>query len=86
VKYRLKILHRLTGNRIFIIEGIITIVISTASWFLIMPFPEDCAFLNPEEKELLLARNKADGGEVEHDELSFGRVLHHLKDWKIWVA
>jgi hypothetical protein len=51
-----------------------------------MPFPEDCTFLSPEEKELLLARNKADGGEVEHDELSFGRVLHHLKDWKIWVA
>ncbi|KAF2181111.1 MFS general substrate transporter [Zopfia rhizophila CBS 207.26] len=71
---------------IFIIEGIITIVVSLGSFFVIPPFPEDCTFLAPEEKELLLARTRADGGDVTNDDLSVRRVLHDLKDWKIWTA
>ena len=71
---------------IFIIEGLITCAVSAASWFFMVPFPEQSKFLNPEEKELLLARNKADGGEVSEDEYSLGRVLNDLKDWKILVG
>ncbi|KAF2196647.1 MFS general substrate transporter [Delitschia confertaspora ATCC 74209] len=71
---------------IFIIEGLITIAVSASSYFLIVPFPEDCKFLNPKEKELLLVRVKADGGDVAHDGISPLLVLHHLKDWKIWAA
>ena len=71
---------------IFIIEGLITCAVSAASWFFMVPFPEQSKFLKPEEKELLLARNKADGGEVSEDEYSLGRVLNDLKDWKIWVG
>jgi hypothetical protein len=73
-------------NRLFIIEGIITLVISVGAYFVIVPFPEDCKFLSPDQKALLLARIRDDGGLVAHDTLSMKRVLVILKDWKIWAA
>ncbi|KAF2492178.1 MFS general substrate transporter [Lophium mytilinum] len=71
---------------IFIMEGLITVLISFACIFSIVPFPEQSTFLAPEEKEILLARLKADGGAVEHDKLTVGRALGFFKDWKIWAA
>lgn len=76
----------LTFVRVFIIEGVITIGVSVLSWFFIVPFPEHCTFLKQEEKQLLLARTKADGGDVSLDEISYRSVLIHLKDWKIWAG
>lgn len=73
-------------NRIFIIEGCLTILISFLSYFFIVPFPEECTFLNAEEKALLLARLKADGGAVAHDKLPLKRIFEFFRDWKIWVA
>jgi hypothetical protein len=72
-------------HRIFIIEGILTIFISIVSWPLIVPFPEDCNFLDPEEKELMLARVK-EGGHNAHDTITFRGAVKHLKDWKIWAG
>ncbi|KAF2022176.1 MFS general substrate transporter [Aaosphaeria arxii CBS 175.79] len=71
---------------IFIIEGCITIAISFGSWFLIVPFPEDCTFFNEKDKALLLARLKDDGGAVAHDNLPIKRILDFYRDWKIWIA
>ncbi|OCK78051.1 MFS general substrate transporter [Lepidopterella palustris CBS 459.81] len=71
---------------IFIIEGCITIGVSFACIFFIVPWPEECKFLSPEEKEVLLRRLKEDGGAVAHDKLTFRRVLGFFKDWKIWAA
>ncbi|KAF2650855.1 MFS general substrate transporter [Lophiostoma macrostomum CBS 122681] len=71
---------------IFIIEGCITIAISILSFFFIVPFPEDCTFFDAEDKALLLARLKNDGGAVVHDPPSTKRILGFLKDWKIWAA
>jgi hypothetical protein len=53
---------------------------------MIVPFPEDSKFLEPDEKALLLARLKDDGGAVAHDELPVRRLLDIFKDWKIWAA
>jgi hypothetical protein len=75
-----------SNDRIFIIEGCLTIVISFLSYFFIVPFPEESTFLSAENKALLLARLKDDGGDVAHDKLSPRRILDILKDWKIWAA
>lgn len=72
-------------DRIFIIEGCLTILISIISWPLIVPFPEHCTFLNPEEKALMLQRVK-DGGHNPNDTITFKGALEHLKDWRIWVG
>ncbi|KAF2703236.1 MFS general substrate transporter [Pleomassaria siparia CBS 279.74] len=71
---------------IFIIEGCITITISIVSYFLIVPFPEDATFFEPEEKALLLARLKEDGAVVANDPLAAKRLGEFYKDWKIWAA
>lgn len=73
-------------NRIFIIEGCLTIGISCLSYFFIVPFPEESTFLTPDDKTLLLARLKVDGGGIAHDDLSARRIAEILKDWKIWAA
>jgi hypothetical protein len=77
---------RLQWDRLFIIEGVTTIAISFVSFFIIVPFPEDSNFLKPDEKALLLARLKDDGGAVAHDELPIRRLLQIFQDWKIWAA
>lgn len=76
----------LTVLRIFIIEGLITIVVSFISTFFIVPFPQDSTFLSHADKALLLARLKEDGSEAPIDPLTPSRVLSFLGDWKIWAA
>ncbi|KAL1966724.1 hypothetical protein VTN77DRAFT_3921 [Rasamsonia byssochlamydoides] len=71
---------------IFIMEAIITLIVSTIGFFIIVPFPEDAKFLTADEKALLLARLEEDGGSVRHDKITFGRVLPMIADWKIWIC
>jgi hypothetical protein len=52
------------GNRIFIIEGLITVVIGVASKWWIPDWPENAKFLNDDERRLLLARLAQDTGEA----------------------
>jgi hypothetical protein len=77
---------QLTRGRIFIIEGCITILVSLACLPVVPPFPEKCNFLTLEDKGLMLARVKADGGHVYDDDISFKKALSYLKDWKIWTG
>lgn len=56
------------------------------SYFIIVPFPEVCTFFSAKDKELLLARLKADGGAIAHDKLPPKRIIKFFRDWKIWVA
>jgi len=74
---------RLDGDRLFIIEGVIAIVISFVSFFVIVPFPEDSRFLKSNERALLLARLGDEGGAVVYDKLPMKRIVRILKDWKI---
>jgi hypothetical protein len=73
-------------RRIFIIEGVITIAVSFISYLFIVPFPEDSTFFKADEKALLLARLKDDGGAVANDKFSAKRIIEIYKDWKIWAA
>lgn len=66
-------------------EAIITFVVSTFGWFLIVPFPEQATFLTANEKALLRARLEEDGGSVLNDEISIRRILPMMGDWKIWI-
>lgn len=65
-------------------EAIITVVVSSVSFWIIVPFPENANFLSAEEKELLMARIEEDSGSVPNDNISFRRVLPMIADWKIW--
>jgi hypothetical protein len=61
-------------------------LVSIACFPAVPPFPEDCNFLSPEDKALMLARVKAEGGHLPNDDISVKKALHYLKDWKIWTG
>ena len=73
-------------NRIFIIEGLITVIITFAAFFLIAPWPEDCKFLKPHEKDMMLQRCAADRLHIKHDILTLRSFVTTLTDWKIWIG
>ena len=68
---------------IFLIEGILTCIVAVFAFFVIVPWPRDCTFLQPEEKAVLLKRLEADStpGQMNHG--SIKAFLACLKDPKI---
>lgn len=67
-------------------ESIITIVVSSVCFWIIVPFPEKASFLDKDEKRFLLARLEEDGGgSAQNDKIAFRRVLLMAVDWKIWI-
>ena len=73
---------------IFIIEGLISVVVSVIMKFWVPNWPEKCKFLNAEEKAVLLKRLAEDTGASvarmdRMDKLAFKRIA---KDWKIYVG
>jgi MFS family permease len=81
-------LHGYRGWRwIFILEGVLTIVVSSALFFLISDFPEDAKFLTPEEREFVRARLHADVGDPMADKkMTWRDVLGVFRDWKIIIG
>ncbi|KAI0091669.1 MFS general substrate transporter [Irpex rosettiformis] len=72
---------------IFILEGLITVVASVASFFIIQDFPDTAKFLTEEERTFVVRRLQGDdrfsaGGE----ELRMKYILQSLTDWKTWVG
>ncbi|KAH9919549.1 MFS general substrate transporter [Fomitopsis serialis] len=71
---------------IFIIEGLLTMVVSIISIFVIVDFPDTASFLTPKERAYLVWRKKYDNssvGEEEHFELR--HVKSALCDWQVWL-
>ncbi|EHY57969.1 putative transporter [Exophiala dermatitidis] len=70
---------------IFIIEGIITVVVCSIGWFIIIDFPTKAhGFLKPSEQAFVIERINADRGDAEEDQITLSVILHHLKDWKLY--
>ena len=72
---------------IFILEGLITIIASIASFFIIQDFPDTAKFLSEEERTFVVRRLQNDdrfsaGGE----ELRMKYILQSFMDWKTWVG
>lgn len=69
----------LTGSRIFIIEGLITVVIGFISKAWVCDWPETAKFLSDEERSILTTRLHADSGEANMNRLdkAAGKSSHH---------
>ncbi|KAL2362934.1 hypothetical protein RJZ56_004187 [Blastomyces dermatitidis] len=72
---------------IFILEGLLTCLVSFAFFFVIPDFPEDVKWLNEEERSFIRAKLAKDVGAAGH-EMSVGvkDVLDVFKDLKIFVG
>ncbi|KAH9901491.1 MFS general substrate transporter [Cubamyces lactineus] len=72
---------------IFIIEGLVTCLVSAILYFAISDFPEEVTWLTAEEKEFVKARLYEDVGHSKrHDPLTVKSVFEVFKDWKIIVG
>jgi hypothetical protein len=72
---------------IYIIEGIVTIVLSIILVFLVADWPTQAKWLSADEKRLLIARQVVeDGGLARMDRLDRPALKRILTDWKIYSA
>jgi hypothetical protein len=70
---------------IFIIEGAITVGVCAVGWFLIVDFPAQAKkFLSPAERDFVIARLNLDRGDAEEDKIDLAKIIHHLKDWRLY--
>jgi hypothetical protein len=71
---------------IFIIEGTITVCFCILGRFLIIDFPAQAKrFLKAEERDFVIARLNLDRGDAEEDEVTFSKILFHLRDWRLYI-
>jgi len=71
---------------IFILEGILTVIISVASFWMVHDFPDDSTFLTPDDRRRVLRRLKEDNqGAAEHEAFKMDYFWAAVKDPKTWM-
>ncbi|THZ12587.1 major facilitator superfamily transporter [Aureobasidium pullulans] len=72
---------------IFILEGILTCVVSAAFFFVLPDFPEDSNWLTPEEKHFVTNRLRSEqGASAVERKMGAKDVANVFKDYKIWLG
>ncbi|UNI16059.1 hypothetical protein JDV02_002534 [Purpureocillium takamizusanense] len=69
---------------IFILEGLVTLLVAGASYWLLHDCPDSSAFLKPSEKRTVMRRLAEDMCHLS-DGLKLAQVRSALLDWHIWV-
>ncbi|EMD86532.1 hypothetical protein COCC4DRAFT_167009 [Bipolaris maydis ATCC 48331] len=89
--YGLMQMEGLSGVRgwqwIFIIEGIITVTVAVAAWFIIVDFPDKAekkGFLSSAEAAVIMQRIEDDRGDSVDDPLTWAKLGLHIRDVKLW--
>jgi nitrate/nitrite transporter NarK len=71
---------------IFILEGLFTILIGIASYWMVHDFPDEAKFLSDEDRARVLRRLKADRqSSAEHEEFKMEYFWSTVKDVKTWL-
>ncbi|EME87826.1 uncharacterized protein MYCFIDRAFT_184710 [Pseudocercospora fijiensis CIRAD86] len=72
----------------FLVQGLITIFLGALTYFWMVDFPElahkSLWFLTPEEQDLAIGRIQKDRKDVQADPFTWGKVLVHAKDAKVY--
>jgi MFS family permease len=71
---------------IFILEGLLSILVSFSACWAIYDYPNTASFLKPPEREEVMRRLKADSGHLGgNDDFNFEYAWQAIKDWKIYI-
>lgn len=70
---------------IFILEGLLTVVVSISAYYFIAQYPSKAKFLNECERSLIHARLKADSDSSRDEAFHWSNVAQALKDYKCWL-
>lgn len=69
-----------------IIEGIPTVLLGVAIFFIMPNDPESAYFLNEDEKRLMVVRHgRAYGNTTSAQQFSKQDMMKAFKDWKVWI-
>ncbi len=72
---------------IFVLEGLVTIILSIVSFFVIQDFPDTAKFLDEKERTLIIRRLQADGRHSAGGEkFRLKYIWQSLTDWQTWVG
>lgn len=71
---------------IFIIEGLATVLIAIASYWIVPDWPETAQFLEPEERRMLVHRLAEDAAGAKMDKLTKETSKRIFGDVKIWLG
>lgn len=72
---------------IFILEGLLTIVIGFASFWMVYDFPDEATFLSDDDRIRVVRRLKLDKqSSADHEEFKMSFFWDALKDWKMWLG
>ncbi|GAW16013.1 hypothetical protein ANO14919_054350 [Xylariales sp. No.14919] len=72
---------------IFVLEGLLTVVVAVASFWMVHDFPDDARFLTPDDRARVIRRLKMDQqASAEHEDWSTRYLFAGLKDWKMWLG
>ncbi|KAI5848604.1 major facilitator superfamily domain-containing protein [Morchella snyderi] len=72
---------------IFILEGVATIFIGVASFWIVVDFPDDARFLSDQERARVIRRLKDDQqSSAGHEDFKMSYMWDSLKDWKTWTG
>lgn len=70
---------------IFILEGILTVIVSAAAYFFIANYPRTANFINENERSFINARLAADNDATRDESFTWGNVSRALSDPKVWL-
>lgn len=72
---------------IFILEGLATILVGIASFWMVHDFPDEAKFLTTDERRRVLRRLAADKqGSSKHEDFHIGYLWQVVKDWKTYTG
>ncbi|KAJ7739082.1 MFS general substrate transporter [Mycena maculata] len=71
---------------IFVLEGIATVVVGLAAFFVLVDFPVSATFLTPDQRAFVIWKKKYDNSSVgEEEQFEMRHLVEALTDWKVWV-
>lgn len=83
------LIHLLPSLRIFILEGLATILIGIASYWMVHDFPTEATFLSPTDRQRVLFRLRADNPQssraAQEEKFQLKYFWQSLGDWKTWA-
>ena len=71
---------------IFILEGLATVLIGIASFWMVFDFPDEAKFLSDEDRQRVIRRLKADRqSSAEHEDFRMEYFWASITDWKTYL-
>ncbi|KAK0731008.1 major facilitator superfamily domain-containing protein [Lasiosphaeris hirsuta] len=72
---------------IFILEGLFTVLVGVASFWMVYDFPDEAKFLSDADRARVLRRLKLDQqSSAEHESFQMKYFWDAVKDWKMWLG